>query len=334
MSIINSLLLLVLCHQFTVEVVPQFMVTVEQPIVIQQVVEEQSKYRLEMWTATWCGSCRQAKPAIEAAVKELGIELRYIDYDKWKSKGTEYGIHSLPTLNIVVDGVFSTQNQLVGVSSKQQIIDAVRAIRKVKRVLKKVESKPVQMYLKYPRVISTKWGTYDLEKWSRQCSSGNCSMCNTLDQKQQEYYSQFNQTSLPGQDPTPEEVMIAGVKAAKLKPSSLFYDAGCGDGRVLIHAVQTTGCKAVGVEIDPIKVREAKRNVADAGLEKSIKIIEGDILDFDPVANGVIAIYCYLFDVPQLASLFKDINTVVSPFHEIPKLPMTKIGDVWVYNRR
>jgi thiol-disulfide isomerase/thioredoxin/tRNA G46 methylase TrmB len=341
MFLIKSLLLLVSCcqltvdstPQFTVEAVPQFKVTVEQPVIPQQVVKAEPECRLEMWTATWCSACRQAKPEVEAAAKELGIELREINYDEWSSEGARYGIRSLPTLNVVIGGVFHSKDQLVGVYSKQQIIDAVRSARKTKRELKKTKPKPVQVHLKYPKVTSTRWGTYDLEKWTRQCSSNNCSMCNTLDAKQQEYFSQFNQTALPGQDPTPEETMIAAIEAAKLKPSSLFYDAGCGDGRVLIHAVQTSGCKAIGVEIDPTKVKEAVQNVSNAGLEESIKVIEGDIRDFDPVANGVTTVYCYLFDVPELASLFKGVDTVVSPFHEIPQLSMIKIDDVWVYNK-
>jgi len=78
--------------------------------------------------------------------------------------------------------------------------------------------------------------------------------------------------------PTPDDIVDKMMELGGVKKGDVAYEPGPGDGRVLIAAVKKGAEKAVGIELDPKKVEEAKEAVKKAGLDKKITIIEGDAL--------------------------------------------------------
>ena len=46
----------------------------------------------------------------------------------------------------------------------------------------------------------------------------------------------------------------------RVGPDDVVYDLGCGDGRIVIAAVQQYGARGVGVDIDPARIAEAEEN--------------------------------------------------------------------------
>lgn len=81
------------------------------------------------------------------------------------------------------------------------------------------------------------------------------------------------------------------LELAHLKPGETLYDLGCGDGRILIAAAEKYKVKAVGVEISPKLVAEARANIARAGLTDQASVIKGDLLDTDLSDADVVTIY-------------------------------------------
>ena len=81
------------------------------------------------------------------------------------------------------------------------------------------------------------------------------------------------------------------LQMAKVKKSDLVYDLGCGDGRMLILAAQKYGCRGVGYDIDPERVKASRENVARNHVEDLVKIIQGDIFTVDLSKVDVIPLY-------------------------------------------
>jgi SAM-dependent methyltransferase len=76
----------------------------------------------------------------------------------------------------------------------------------------------------------------------------------------------------------------------------MVIDLGCGDARVLIAAAQRCGCRAIGYDIDPDRVREARENVAKARVSDRVQIVLQDLFEVDVSAADVV----FLYLLPQL----------------------------------
>ncbi len=79
--------------------------------------------------------------------------------------------------------------------------------------------------------------------------------------------------------PTPKDIAEEMCKLAKIGKEDVVADCGCGDGILIITAVKEFGAKkALGVDIDPQRVKEATAAVAKEGLANKITIREGNAL--------------------------------------------------------
>jgi ribosomal protein L11 methylase PrmA len=81
------------------------------------------------------------------------------------------------------------------------------------------------------------------------------------------------------------------LQMAHPKKSDLVYDLGCGDGRILVLAAQKYGCRGVGYDIDPERVKASRQNVARNHVENLVKIIQADIFTVDLSKADVIPLY-------------------------------------------
>jgi SAM-dependent methyltransferase len=73
-------------------------------------------------------------------------------------------------------------------------------------------------------------------------------------------------------------VVNAMLKLAGVTKNDVVYDLGCGDGQIIVAAGKL-GARAVGVDIDPERVREAEANIKAAGVGNRVRVILGDIFD-------------------------------------------------------
>jgi len=91
--------------------------------------------------------------------------------------------------------------------------------------------------------------------------------------------------------PTPNEVVNKMLEMAKVTANDVVYDLGCGDGRIVITAAQRYGCRGVGIDIDPERIREATENVARGKVTDKVRFIQGDLFEADISEATVVTLY-------------------------------------------
>jgi SAM-dependent methyltransferase len=91
--------------------------------------------------------------------------------------------------------------------------------------------------------------------------------------------------------PTPPEVVDAMLDLAHVGQGDVVYDLGCGDGRIVVAAAKRGARRAVGVDIDPDRIRDAEENVRSAGVADRVKIVEGDLFELDLGDATVVTLY-------------------------------------------
>ena len=77
--------------------------------------------------------------------------------------------------------------------------------------------------------------------------------------------------------PTPYEVVDAMLKLADVKKGDVLYDLGSGDGRIPVTAAKKFGIRAVGVDIDPQRIEEAKDNARKNGVGRLVEFRNEDL---------------------------------------------------------
>jgi SAM-dependent methyltransferase len=91
--------------------------------------------------------------------------------------------------------------------------------------------------------------------------------------------------------PTPPEVVAAMVKLAGVRSGDVVYDLGCGDGRIVIAAVQVRGVRGVCVDIDPERIHESRQNAQIAGVADRIRFVQGNLFEVPIEGATVVMIY-------------------------------------------
>jgi SAM-dependent methyltransferase len=90
--------------------------------------------------------------------------------------------------------------------------------------------------------------------------------------------------------PTPDAVVSKMLELAKVGPKDVVYDLGSGDGRIVIAAAKR-GARAVGVDIDPERIRESNQNAREAGVQKQVKFVEQNLFDASFKDATVVTLY-------------------------------------------
>jgi len=91
--------------------------------------------------------------------------------------------------------------------------------------------------------------------------------------------------------PTPQAVVDKMLELAEVKPGDVVYDLGCGNGRIVVTAAKKYGVKAVGFDINPVRVKEAWENVKENHVENLVTIRQDDIFTLDLSQANVITLY-------------------------------------------
>jgi ribosomal protein L11 methylase PrmA len=81
------------------------------------------------------------------------------------------------------------------------------------------------------------------------------------------------------------------LRFAEVRPGETVCDLGCGEGRVLITAAKEFSARAIGVEIDPLKILLARLLRKINGVDDRVNILRGNLFDFDPGSADILYLY-------------------------------------------
>lgn len=116
--------------------------------------------------------------------------------------------------------------------------------------------------------------------------------------------------------PTPQEVVNAMLKMARVGPSDYVIDLGSGDGRIVMTAVKEYGARGFGVDLNPDHIARSNRAAREAGIANRATFFNGNLFETDISKATVLTMYL-LPDVnlklrPRLLNELKPGTRVVS----------------------
>ena len=91
--------------------------------------------------------------------------------------------------------------------------------------------------------------------------------------------------------PTPETIVEKMLQLGGLKAGEKMFDLGSGDGRIVIMAAQKFHADAVGVELDKDLAKRSMDRIQKLGLQKSARIINGDLLKENYSSADLVTVY-------------------------------------------
>jgi precorrin-6B methylase 2 len=91
--------------------------------------------------------------------------------------------------------------------------------------------------------------------------------------------------------PTPNDVVAKMLEMAKVTKDDVVYDLGCGDGRIVVTAARKFGCRGVGFDINPVRVKESLENARRNNVQHLVRIEKKDIFKEDLSAASVVTLY-------------------------------------------
>jgi len=94
------------------------------PNTYNKVVHSKHAVVVKFW-ASWCMPCSVMKPEFEAAEKTLGKKVLFAEYNVDLGGATKYGIRSIPTMILYIDG--KAVSQKIGGQSRNEIIAWIKS---------------------------------------------------------------------------------------------------------------------------------------------------------------------------------------------------------------
>lgn len=91
--------------------------------------------------------------------------------------------------------------------------------------------------------------------------------------------------------PTDEPVVAAMLRFAGVTADDVVYDLGCGDGRIVTAAAKLYGARGVGVDIDLIRIHEAREHAAKLRVADRVRFLCQSFFDTDFRDATVLMLY-------------------------------------------
>jgi SAM-dependent methyltransferase len=132
--------------------------------------------------------------------------------------------------------------------------------------------------------------------------------------------------------PTPQTIVDKMLELAAVKADDTVIDLGSGDGRIPITAAKRFGARAIGIDLNPIRVEEAQANAKKSGVENKVQFKEQNLFETDISQATVLTMYLLpkvnLQLRPKIISQLKPGTRVVSHSFDMGDWPAEKTEKV------
>jgi len=91
--------------------------------------------------------------------------------------------------------------------------------------------------------------------------------------------------------PTPQEVVDKMLELGRVGKADVLYDLGSGDGRIPVTAAKRFGIRAVGIDIDPERIAEAKENARKSGVSDRVQFRQENLFSASFSEATVVTLY-------------------------------------------
>jgi precorrin-6B methylase 2 len=91
--------------------------------------------------------------------------------------------------------------------------------------------------------------------------------------------------------PTPQEVVERMLRIARVGKDDVLFDLGCGDGRIVVTAAKVHGARGTGIDLDPERIGEARKNAEQAGVADRVNFKVADLFETDVSPASVVTLY-------------------------------------------
>jgi len=114
--------------------------------------------------------------------------------------------------------------------------------------------------------------------------------------------------------PTNQAVVEQMLKMARVNAADFVMDLGCGDGRIVVTAARLYGARAIGVDLDPQRIKQSNRNARKARVTDLVTFEKADIMQTDIRRASVVTLF-----------LLPEVNLMVRPRLFAQLAPGTRI---------
>ena len=131
--------------------------------------------------------------------------------------------------------------------------------------------------------------------------------------------------------PTEQVVVEKMLQMARVTKDDIVFDLGCGDGRIVATAAKKYGCKGVGIDIDPARVKDSLATLRKLEVKPGlVEIRQGDALKVKDLERATVIMLYMLPQFmerlePQIKKRLKPGTRIVAHDYPFPNLDPDQI---------
>ena len=91
--------------------------------------------------------------------------------------------------------------------------------------------------------------------------------------------------------PSDEVIVESMLDLAQVTRHDVLFDLGSGDGRIVVSAAMSQETRGVGIDMDPLRLEEAREFAASMSMDHLVEFIEEDFFNADISAATVVTMY-------------------------------------------